>query len=71
MNTHERGKSLDTQGIKGAKTKHPPVIVEEQLKTTGFQSGSINVGTMFREDQSETVTQGVGEIKSRGRSVRD
>ena len=47
------------------------MIVEEQLKTTGFQSGSINVGTMFREDQSETVTQGVGDIKSRGRSVKD
>ena len=26
---------------------------------------------MFREDQSETVTQGVGELKSKGRSIRD
>ena len=47
------------------------MIVEEQLNRTEFQSGSINVGTMFREDQSEAVTQGMGEIRAQGGSIRD
>ena len=42
--------------------------LNDREKEGGFKSGSINVGTMFREDQSENVTQGIGENK---KSLRD
>ena len=59
------------QGAKTAHSKNPPVIVEEQMNKTGFQSGSINVGTMFREDQSEAVMQSRGDTKPTSSSLRD
>ena len=68
---NQRGKSLDMQGAKTANSKNPPVIVEEQMNKTGFQSGSINVGTMFREDQSEAVMQSRGDTKPTSSSLRD
>ena len=39
--------------------------LNDREKEGGFKSGSINVGTMFREDQSETVTQGKKSLRDR------